>query len=156
MDNYKIISIVLCVILYIVAMIPSFLLLLGKKTYENKKKYLNRLCLCIILEIIIFSLIYVFNRNIMEIITNKKNIQNYSIYVLKILYIGSVLTPIQIAVPKFAIYGQNKKAKGILLFALKILYIPAIYFGYTMFSMKGALFAVPACDIIYSLILMFV
>ena len=109
MDNYKLISIVLCVILYIVAMIPSFLLLLGKKTYENKKKYLNRLCLCIILEIIIFSLIYVFNRNIMEIITNKKNIQNYSIYVLKILYIGSVLTPIQIAVPKFAIYGQNKK-----------------------------------------------
>ncbi len=154
MDNYKLISIVLCIVLYIVAMIPTYLLLLGKKTYESKKKYLNTLCLCIIFEIIIFSLIYAFNRNIMEIITNKKNIQNYSIYVLKILYICSVLTPIQIAVPKYAIYGQNKKAKGYLLFALKILYIPAIYFGYIMFSMKGALFAVPACDLVYSLLLM--
>ncbi len=156
MDNYKIISIVLCVVLYIVAMIPSYLLLLGKKTYEDKKKYLNRLCLAIIFEIIIFSLIYAFNRNIFEVITNKPNIQNYSIYALKILYICSVLTPIQIAVPKFALYGQNKKAKGYLLFALKILYIPAIIIGYHFWSTKGALFAVPICDLIYSLLLILI
>lgn len=154
MDNYKIISIVLCVILYIVAMIPSYLLLLGKKVYGDKKKYLNRLCLSIIFEIVIFSLIYAFNRPIFEVITNKPNIQNYSIYALKILYICSVLTPIQIAVPKYALYGQNKKAKGILLFALKLLYIPAIIFGNHIQGMKGALFAVPICDLVYSLLLM--
>lgn len=154
MDIYKLKSFGLILIIYLLAMLPSFVLFGIKKNTTDIKKFIKVLCICTFIEIIFFSLIYTFPRKIVSVFPVTQNIKNYSIYALKILFIGSIFTPIHYTFPIY-LFKQEKKKKAFILFSLKILYIPILIIINFVFSTKFALFAVPILDLIYTIFLLY-
>ena len=148
MDIYKLKSLGLILLIYLIAMLPSFALFCVKKNNETKK-FINSLCISTIIEIVIFSLIYAFTRNAVSVFPIPKNIENYSIYALKILFIGSIITPIHYGLPIY-LFKNEKKKKAVILFSFKLIYIPILIFMNFTFSTKISLFTMPILDIIYS------
>lgn len=151
MRDYQYISILKVFLLYMIALLPTWISLFQKKIYMDKKKFIKKNCLLIFFEIIIFSIIYMFPKEIVSIFSSKTNIQNYMMYSFKILFISSSITVLHYTIPIF-FYFQNKKI-GIWLWILKFTYIPIIFLLYEIFNTKGALFAIPLCDIVYNLFL---
>ena len=151
MEIYKLKSFILILVIYIISILPSIFIFV-KKNCTSKKIFLQKLCFCTIIEIIIFSLIYAFPRKIVHIFSIPQNIENYSIYALKILFIASIFTPIHYGFPIF-LFKQEKKKKAFTLFSLKIIYIPILIIINCFFSLQTALFTVPILDLIYSFLL---
>ena len=151
MRDYQYISILKIFLLYIVALLPTWIILLQKNTYIDKKTFIKRNSLLIFLEIIIFSVIYIFPKEIVMLFSSKTNVQNYMMYSLKILFIASSLSVVHYSIPLYFIFKYQKA--GIFLWIFKLLFIPVILISYFTFNTKGALFAVPLCDILYSLFL---
>lgn len=152
MEKYKIISLLLIFGIYFFSMLPSIVLFSFNSTYKTKDIFLKKLIISILLEIIIFSLIYIFPRNIINFLINKPNIQNYTYYALKILFISSPLSIIHIGIPMF-FFKNKKKKKAFALFSLKLIYIPFLFLGKLLFNTKGIYFSVPILDFIYSIFL---
>ena len=153
MKEYQYISILNVFLLYIIALLPTWIILFRKSTYSNKKMFNKRICLSIFIEIIIFSIIYIFPEEIVVLFSNKINIQNYMMYSLKILFIASSTTVLHYSIP-LLIFNKHKKT-GIFLWILKLSYIPVMLIFYIIFDTKGALFAVPLCDILYNIFLIY-
>ena len=153
MKEYQYISILKVFLLYIIALLPTWILLFKKNTYTDKKTFLKKNSILIFIEIIIFSIIYIFPKEIVTFFTLKSNIQNYMMYSLKILFISSSTTVLHYTVPIF-LSLQQKKIE-IWLFFSKLAYIPIILIFNFLFNTKGALFAIPLCDILYNLFLFF-
>ena len=153
MKEYQYISISKLLLIYIIAFLPTWLMLVRKNTYLNKKSFVKKNCLFILIEIVIFSLIYLFPKNVASLLSNEINIQNYMIYSLKILFIASSTTVIHYSIPFY--FLSQKRSFGIWLSSLKIIYIPIMFLAYTFFNTKGALFAVPFCDIFYDIFLLY-
>lgn len=152
MDIYKIKSFIIILIIYLIALLPS-IILFSKESFSNgKKSFIKTLSICTIIEVIIFSIIYAFPRNIICLFQAPKNIENYSFYALKILFIASIITPIHYTLPIYLFKNQKKK-KAIILFSLKIIYIPILIFINFAFNTKLTLFTMPILDFIYSSIL---
>ena len=155
MKEYQYIAILKVFFIYIIALIPTWIMLFQKKNYSDKKSFLKINYLCIFLEIIIFSLIYLFPKNIISLFSSKTNIQNYMIYSLKILFIASSTTVIHYTIPKYFCEYNKKNEKfsfsSFFLLIVKLLYIPIMFIGYLIFNTKGALFAVPLCDLLYNI-----
>lgn len=154
MDIYKIKSFIIILIIYLIALLPTIIIFLKNNTCNSKKNFLKTLSICSIIEIIIFSLIYAFPRTILSFFKVPINIENYSFYALKILFVASILTPIHYTFPIYLFKNQKKK-KAIILFSLKIIYIPILFFINFVFNTKFALFTMPILDFIYSSILLF-
>ena len=153
MKNYQILALSKVFLLYIVALLPTWIVLLKKNIYENKKIFLKITLLLTLLEIIIFSIIYFFPSIIIPFFSSKTNIQNYMMYSFKILFIASITTVFQYLV---LLYFFKKNIKlSLLLFLTKIFYIPIIIIAYIIFNTKGALFSVPLCDVLYTLLLIY-
>lgn len=153
MRDYQYISIFKVILLYIISLLPTWIILFQKSTYIDKKTFLKRNCMLIFIEIIIFSIIYIFPNEIAKLFSSKTNIQNYMMYSLKILFIASSLSVIHFSIPLSFIFEHKKT--GIFLWILKLSYIPVMLVSYTIFNTKGALFAVPLCDILYSIFLIY-
>lgn len=153
MDIYKLKSLALIFIIYLIAMLPSFAIFCMKENNKNIKSFINHLCISTFIEIVIFSLVYAFTREAVSIFGIPKNIENYSIYALKILFIGSILTPIHFGFPIY-LFKNKKKKKAVILFSLKIIYIPILAIMNFAFSTKIALFTMPVLDLIYSMVLL--
>lgn len=151
MDIYKIKSFILIFFIYLIAMLPSFFIFVKAKKYE-KNELIKLLAISTLIEIAIFSLIYIFPRNTIKIFNVSQNIENYSIYALKITFIASIFTPLHYALP-IILFKNKKKKKAIMLFSLKILYIPIFVILNLLFPTKIALFSVPILDIFYSIFL---
>ncbi len=151
MDLYKLKSFALIFIIYLVAMLPTFIIEF-KQSASNKQKFIKTLSICTFIEIAIFSLIYFFPREIISFFIVPKNIENYSFYALKILFIASIFTPIHFLLPIY-LFKKQKKKKAVILFSLKLIYIPIFAFMNFAFTTKFALFSVPVLDLIYSIIL---
>ena len=152
MKDYQYISIFKIFLLYIIAFIPTWIVLFQKNTYTNKKTFVKRNCLLIFIEIIIFSIIYIFPKEIVVLFSSKTNIQNYMMYSFKILLMASSTTVLHYSIPLF--FNFEHKKTGIFLWILKLSYIPVMLISYCIFDTKGALFAVPICDILYNIFLM--
>lgn len=155
MDLYKIKSFVLIEILYLIAIFPCIIIFIAKKNIFSKKIFFKYLCISTLIEIAIFSLIYAFPRNIVKVFSVPQNIENYSVYALKILFMASIFTPIHYAFPIFLFKNQKKK-KAVVLFSLKFIYIPILIFVNFVFNTKFALFSMPILDIFYSVFLLFI
>lgn len=152
MDLYKLESFALIFIIYLIAMFPTFIIGFKSQT-SDKKDFIKTLSICTFIEIIIFSLIYFFPREIIKFFSVSKNIENYSFYALKILFIASIFTPIHFLLP-ICLFKKQKKKKAIILFSLKLIYIPILIFMNFAFVTKFALFSMPVLDLIYSIILL--
>lgn len=155
MEIYKIKAFILILIIYYVAMLPTIFIFSSKKSCDSKKDFLQALSFCTIIEVFLFSIIYAFPRNIVHFCGVVQNIENYSIYALKILFMGSVFTPIHYALPKY-LFKQEKKKKAFTLFSLKLIYIPILLIMNFVFSTQTALFTMPILDLIYSILLFFI
>ncbi len=155
MEIYKLKSFILILIIYFIAMLPSIFIFCRKKSCNSKSLFIQSLSFSTILQVIIFSLIYCFPRKIVHFFGVAQNIENYSIYALKILFMGSVFTPIHYALPIY-LFRHEKKKKAFLLFSLKLIYIPILIFMNFIFSTQIALFTMPVLDLIYSLIFFFI
>lgn len=155
MELYKIISLLNVFIIYFIAFIPSFFILFKKNIYKNKKIFIKKISLALIIEIIIFVLFHFFAENIINLVSSKTNIQNYTLYCSKILFIASSITVLHFAIPLYFCFNENIK-KGIKLFLLKFLYLPIMFLGYLIFNTKGIYFSVPLCDILYTFFLLFI
>ena len=153
MKEYQYISILKVFVIYLIAFLPTWIVLLNKHTYSNKKTFLKRNCILIFAEIFLFFIIYFFPRNIVSIFSFEKNIQNYMIYSLKILFIVSSTTIIHYSIPLYFISKKNKI--GFILFICKFLYIPFLIIGNIIFNTKGILFAVPICDLLFNIFLLY-
>lgn len=153
MRDYQYIALLKVFFIYLIFLIPTWLLLFSNKNFSDKKKFLKANYFCIILEIIIFGILYIFPREIISLFAKETNIQNYMFYSFKILFIASSTTTIHYTLPKYLIKNKAEKAK--LLPFFKLLYIPIMFLAYLLFNTKGALFAVPVCDLIYNLILIY-
>ena len=151
MKEYQYISILKVFIIYIIALIPVFISLFDKTIYLNQKNFIKKNCLLIVIEIAVFSIIYLFSNSIVTLFSTKTNIQNYMIYSLKILFIASSTTVLHYTIPLY-MFLKHKKT-GIFLWILKLSYIPVILISYSIFNIKGAFFAIPFCDILYNIIL---
>lgn len=110
MDIYKIKSLILILIIYVISLLPSIILFSKESFSDGKKSFIRTLSICTIIEVITFSIIYAFPRNIICIFQVPKNIENYSFYALKILFIASILTPIHYGAPIYLF--KNKKEKS--------------------------------------------
>lgn len=152
MEIYKIKSFILILIVYLVSLLPSIILLSSKKACSSKKNFVQILSICTIIEVIVFSLIYAFPRNLIHMLKLPINIENYSIYSLKILFMGSIFTPIHYGLPMY-LFRTEKKKKAFILFSLKILYIPILTIINFAFSTQTALFTMPVLDLLYSIFL---
>ena len=148
MDLYKIKSLGLVLTIYLIAFLPSYILFIVRKA-ENRRSLINSLCLSSIMEILIFSLLYVYTREAFSIFNAKINIENYAVYAAKILFITSSITPIHYLLP-LTLFRNKKKKKAVLLFSLKLFYIPIFIFMNYIFSTQVALFTIPVLDLIYS------
>lgn len=155
MEIYKLKSFILILIIYLIAMLPTIIVITYQRFYNSKKSFIKILCFCSIIQVIIFSLIYMFPRKIIHIFGITQNIENYSLYALKILFIGSVFTPIHYAFPIY-LFKQEKKKKAFILFSLKLIYIPILVIMNFIFSTQIALFTMPVLDLIYSFWLAFI
>lgn len=153
MEIYKLKSFAIVLIIYLIAMLPCFTIFCMKKNCSNSRRFIKSLSICTFIEIILFSLIYIFPRAIVSAFPIPQNIENYSIYALKILFIGSIFTPIHYGAPIY-LFKNEKKKKAFTLFSLKLLYIPILIFINFIFSTKIALFTMPILDIIYSIFLL--
>lgn len=153
MRDYQYIALLKVFLIYIIFFIPTWISLFINKNFSTKKSFLKANSFCTILEIIIFSILYLFPREIISIFAKESNVQNYMFYSFKILFIASAITTIHYTIPIYMIKNKLKYAK--LLPFLKLLYIPILFLAYIIFNTKGALFAVPICDLIYNLILIF-
>ncbi len=154
MKEYQYISILKNFLLYIIVLIPTWIFVFQKNTYSNKKTFLKRNCLLIFIEIILFSSIYFYPQEIVELFSSKTNIQNYMMYSLKILFIASSTTVIHYTIPIFLHLYYDKKS--IYLCGLKLFYIPVMLISYFFFDTKGILFSIPLCDILYSIFLIYI
>lgn len=153
MKEYQYISIIKIFLIYIIALLPTYFMIFNKKTYSNKRNFFKINCFVIFLEIIIFSLIYLFPKEIVSLFTSKANIRNYMMYSLKILFIASSTTVIHYSIPIYLFKCKEKKYISISLF--KLLYIPFIILAFIIFNTKGAFFVIPICDIIYNIFLLY-
>lgn len=153
MKEYQYIAILKVFLIYIIAFLPTWFMLFHKKTYSNRKNFIKKNCLFIFIELAIFSLIYLFPKNTVSLFSREINIQNYMMYSLKILFIASSTTVMHYSIPFY--FLSQKRKLGIGLFITKILYIPIILLAYILFRTKGALFAVPLCDVLYDIVLLY-
>lgn len=153
MQTYKLISIFNVFVIYLIALIPSFFILLKKTNYSNKKIFEKKIIISISIEIIIFTLIYVFAEKLSKIISSKTNIQNYTYYCMKILLISSSLSITHFAIPLYFKFNNFLK-KSIILICFKALYFPIMFLGFIFFNTKGIYFSVPLCDILYTILLL--
>lgn len=151
MRDYQYIALLKVFFIYIIFLIPTWVSLFINKNFSDKKSFLKTNSVCIILEIIIFSILYIFPREIISVFAKESNVQNYMFYSFKILFIASYTTTIHYTIPIYMIKNKLKYAKMLPFF--KLLYIPIMFLAYILFNTKGALFAVPICDLIYNLIL---
>ncbi len=155
MEIYKLKSFILILIIYLIAILPTIIVITCEKNYSSTKSFIKILCSCTIIQVIMFSLIYMFPRKVVHIFGMAQNIENYSIYALKILFIGSIFTPIHYAFPTY-LFKQEKKKKAFMLFSLKLIYIPILVIINFIFSTQIALFTMPILDLIYSCLLAFI
>lgn len=154
MEIYKLKSFILILIIYLVSMLPTIFIFINKKSCNSKKTFLKTLSFCTLIEVVIFSLIYCFPRKIVHFFRVAQNIENYSIYALKILFIGSIFTPIHYALPIY-LFRKEKKKKAFILFSLKLIYIPILFIMNFSFSTQVALFIIPLLDLVYSFLLFY-
>lgn len=155
MEIYKIKSFILILIIYLIAMLPTIIVVNHKESCSSKKNFIQSISFCTIIQVIIFSVIYAFPRNLVHIFGVAQNIENYSIYALKILFMGSIFTTIHYAFPIY-LFRQEKKKKAFMLFSLKLIYIPLLIIANLTFSTQIALFTMPILDLTYSFLLVFI
>lgn len=155
MEIYKLKAFILILIIYLLALLPTIFIFSRKKFCNSKKSFLKALSFCTIIQIVIFSLIYVFPRNLVHLFGVSQNVENYSVYALKILFIGSIFTTIHYAFPIY-LFRQEKKKKALILFSLKLIYIPVLVIMNFIFSTQTALFTMPLLDLFYSFLLFFI
>ena len=155
MELYKINSLINIFIIYFIACIPSFFILFRKKTYENKKTFIKKISLSVFIEITIFIVFHFSANTIISFFSSKTNIQNYTLYCSKILFIASSISVIHFAIPLYFYFNKNIK-KGIKLFFIKILYLPIMFLAYLLFNTKGIYFSIPLCDILYTIFLLYI
>lgn len=152
MDIYKLKALLVVFIIYLIAMLPCFIIFLINKSTKNIKNFIKAYSISTIIEVIIFSLIYVFSKNIVGILPISTNIKNYSIYAQKIVFVASIFTLTNYGIPIY-LFRNKKKKKAVILFSLKLIYIPILIIMNFVFSTKIALFTIPVLDLIYSLFL---
>lgn len=153
MDIYKLKAIGIILIVYLVSMLPSFIIFLLKKDIKSKKSFINLYCVCTLIEVLIFSLIYIFSKNIIGLLPLAKNVEKYAIYTQKIVFSASIFTIMNFAYPIY-LFKNEKKKKAVTLFSLRFLYIPILVIINFAFSTKIALFTIPVLDLIYSIFLL--
>ena len=73
----------------------------------------------------------------------------------KMIILAVVIGYVLGVTPFLFFYILNKKKKAIFILLQKIFYLPVIFISYAFFNIKGALFAVPLCDIIYTIFLIY-
>ncbi len=150
-NQVEIYGLVLNVIIYILMVLPIILFSFKKSIYTSNKKFLSSLSFSIILEIIFSIILYNFSKNIFSIFTSTTGIINYAVYASKILFISSSLYGFKILVPAYI--SQKSIKKTVILILSKItVHIFFIILGYSIFNIKGILYSIPICDILYYII----
>lgn len=149
MNEVQIKSIFLNLIIYIVMISPIIIISTNKNFFTSKRKFLSTLIYCTFLEIALSFILFLFPERIFSLFTNTLGVINFSIYASKILFIASSLFALKIIVPAYL--NQTKKITILVLSKIVINIIFCIIF-YTIFSIKGFLFAFPVCDFIFCIV----
>ncbi len=146
-------GLILNFILYIFCILPIIIIFFKKQIYANKSRFLFIFSLSTILEIFISLIVHFFARNIFSFFAKTPGIVNYAVYASKIIFITASLYSIKFLVPGF-LYNYKKSKlthkKTTILFLSKIV-VNFIFMiiGFIIFSMKGFLYSIPLCDLIY-------
>ncbi len=149
MNEVQIKALFLNLIFYIIMTFPIIIVSLNKKNFSTKKNFLSTLIYCTIFEIILSAILYLFSEKIFSIFTNITGVINFAVYASKILFISSSLFALKIIIPVYL--KQTKKITIFILSKIVITIISCIIL-YTLFNIKGLLFAFPVCDFIFYII----
>jgi len=151
MNNTKLLGLILNLILYVVLITPIIFLIFNKKIYKTKKSLVISLIFVTILEIFFSILIYCFAKNFFSFFIHNSGIVNYATYASKIIFISSCLCGLKFLIPAYLFYTlPTKRKKTTILFLSKIVVnIIFIFVGYKLSLIKGALYSLSICDLIY-------
>ena len=151
MNKVQFYGLLLNLIIYLIMIFPIILISFNKKIYENKLKFLFYLCFSIIINILFSIVIYTFSRNIFSFISKTPGIINYAVYASKIVFTSSSLYSINFLIPAYLfINNKNWQKKSAILFLSKIaVHLILGLISFYLFNMKGILFSIPICDIVY-------
>lgn len=153
MDRIHFMGLFFNFIIYLLMLIPVFYLLFNKRIYENKSKFISFLCISVLIEIFLSSILYIFSNEIFSLFSKTTGIVNYAVYSSKILFISSSLYGIKFLIPAYVWKNKNKHKKTAILVLSKIaVNILFIFIGYFLFNTKGILYSFPICDLIYYII----
>ena len=150
-NHVQIYALIFNLIIYIVMILPVCIISFKKSIYDSKKTFVIFLVISVVLETIFSAILYKFSRNLFSLFTDTKGIINYAIYASKILFISSSLYSFKILIPAY-IAQKNRKKAAILVLSKITAHIIFIVIGYSIFDIKGILYSIPVCDIIYYII----
>ncbi len=145
-------AIIVNLITYIVLLLPSIIYIVFKKTFSNKKEVLYTMAILILIQAILSSILYIFSNKIFSLFIKKTGTINMSVFISRIVFLGSSLYPLKIIIPTY--FSNNSNKKTVILITTKI--TVTIFFsilGYLLFSTVGLLYSFPISDIIYYVIL---
>lgn len=152
LNNTQILGIMLNFIIYIIMIIPIVLISLNTKIYNNRKNFISSLLLTFIFEILFSLFLYCFSKEIFSIFPVQKGTVNYAIYASKILFISSSLYGIKILIPAYLFQKKDAKKSAILVLSKIAVSIIFIFIAYSIFNVKGILYSLPICDLIFYVI----
>ena len=139
--------------IYLLMLIPIFVLLFNKSIYKNKKRFVSVLCTSILIEVFLSCFLYVFSNEFFKLFSKTTGVVNYAIYSFKILFISSSLYGIKFLIPAYLWKIRNEHKKTAILVLSKIaVNLLLIFIGYILFNTKGILYSFPICDLIYYII----
>lgn len=149
-------GLILNFILYFFAILPIIIISFNKKLYNKKDGLLFAFSFITILEIFISLGIHFFARSIFSLFSKTPGVVNYAVYASKIIFITGSLYAIKFLVPFFLYNNKNSfltHKKTTILFSSKIVVnLVLAILGFLLFSIKGSLYSIPLCDLIYYII----
>lgn len=153
MNKIQLYALILNFITYIIMILPYIFFAFKKSIYKNKKTFLNYLTFSIFIGFFSGIILHIFSRNIFSLFTDTSGIINYAVYSSKILFICSSLFSINILIPTYFWRNEKQHKKTAILFLSKIaVHILFIFIGFILFDIKGILYSLPLCDLIYCII----
>lgn len=152
MDIITIKSILLNVLLYFIIIIPTLLLCIKYKKFNNKKNLVIILIISLIINSIISILINKFSTIWFNLFTSTQGIVNLSTYMSKILFIPSSLFGYNIIIPAYLYNFKNKKIAMSLLLSKDIAIISIFLIGIKYLTLNLALYSFAIISLLYAFI----
>lgn len=139
-------------IIYLVLSIPvlSFIKIIGINT---KKTAVYTLVASCVIEVFLFSILYMFPEKIFSIYPVKEGVKSTSRFISRIIFICGSLNGFALVIPIF-LFNQGQKKRIIILVLSKIITLLVTFFIlFKALSIETALFSIPCFDFIFDILL---